>query len=169
MKIQSSCDLTYTHTVNKVMRPKQDVFEFYDANKKTGILVCHKSDFPLRPNYNGSVLAIDFIETTNKNKGLGTKILKFAENYSKKNGCQGYLTIKADSSITPERIPHLFYRKFGFSTFDKKSDIKMDKFIKNGTNATIKDFPCMLMHYPPQAKELTNIQKCIKLIRKILL
>ena len=35
MKIQSLCDLSYTHTVNKVMRPKQDVFEFYDANKKT--------------------------------------------------------------------------------------------------------------------------------------
>ena len=169
MRIYSSCDLLYKHTVNKVMRPKQDIFEFYDLNNrnKIGLLVCHKSELPLRPSYEGSVLAIDFIEVTPKNNGIGTKILKFAKEYSKQCGCNGYLTLKADSSFSPKRIPHLFYRKFGFSTFDKKNDIHLDDFIRNGNYATSKDFPSLLMHYPPQEKQLTITQKCLKLIHKI--
>lgn len=150
-------DLSYTHTINKVMHPHQHVFEMYskDKTKKCGTLVCHKSEVPLRPNYKGSVLAIDFLEVSDKNKGVGTKILKFAKNCSEKMGCNGYMVLKSDSSYTPEKIPHLFYRKFGFSTFDKKTDKKLDKFINSKQNATSKDFPCLIMHYPPQV-EKTN-------------
>ena len=84
MKINNSQDFLYCHTTNNIMRPKQEIFEFYDSAKsnKIGTLVCHKSDIPLRPNYDGSVLAIDFLKVSNKNQGLGTKILKFAEDYS---------------------------------------------------------------------------------------
>lgn len=169
MKIPSSTDFSYKHTVNKIMHPEQDVFEFYNSNnkEKIGTLVCHKSEFSLRPNHENPVLAIDFIEVSKKDEGVGTKILKFSEKYSEFKGCQGYLTLKADSSITPERVLHIFYRKFGFSTLDKKTDKKMDKFIKSGTNATVKDFPCMLMHYPPQPKRLTFIQKFAKFARKL--
>lgn len=137
------------------MHPNQDIFDIYDLDKKNklGILVCHKSELPLRPNYEKPVLAIDFLEVTTKNKGIGTKILKFAEEYSKQIGCNGYLTIKADGSFVPQKIPHIFYRKFGFSTFDKKTDKKLDKFIAQNTCATFKDFPCLLMHYPPLPKK----------------
>ena len=170
MKINNSQDFLYCHTTNKIMRPKQEIFEFYDSAKsnKIGTLVCHKSDVPLRPNYDGSVLAIDFLEVSNKNQGLGTKILKFAADYSTQVGCDGYLTVKADGSFMPERIPHIFYRKYGFTTFDKRNDIKLNKFIKKGCNATTKDFPCMLMHYPPQPKDnMTFIQKFAKTFQKL--
>ena len=63
------------------------------------------------------------------------------------------MTLKADGSYMPQKIPHIFYRKFGFSTFDKKTDKNLDKFIANNLNATSNDFPCLLMHYPPQSEK----------------
>ena len=168
MKINSSLNFTIEHTVNKVMHPNQDVFDIYNLDKtiRLGTLVCHKSELPLRPNYEKSVLAIDFLEVTTKNEGLGTKILKFAEEYSKQIGCNGYLTVKADGSLLPQKIPHTFYRKFGFSTFDKKIDVKLDKFISKNINATIKDFPCLLMHYPPQPKKTTKFMQIVQYMCK---
>lgn len=161
MKVNSVLDFGYKHSVNKVMHPNQHIFVFYSDTDKSeiGTLVCHKSDLPLRPNYDGKVLAIDFLEVTNKNQNLGTKILKFAEDYSKRIGCKGFMTLKADGSYTPERIPHIFYRKFGFSTLEKRVDKKLDRFIKLKTNATTNDFPCLLMHYPKPEKESANIKR----------
>ena len=170
MKISSSLNFIVEHTVNKVMHPNQDVFEIYDMDKtkRLGTLVCHKSELPLRPDYKNSVLAIDFLEVTTKNEGLGTKILKFAQEYSKQIGCNGYLTVKADGSLLPQRIPHIFYRKFGFSTFDKKIDMKLDKFVSKNINATIKDFPCLLMHYPPNPNKIPKfMQICAEILQKM--
>ena len=49
----------------------------------------------------------------------------------------------------------------------KYNDMKLDKFIKKGCNATTKDFPCLLMHYPPQPKDnMTFIQKLAKSFQK---
>ena len=162
MKINYTYDFIYKHSVNSVMHPTQHIFDFYsniDKNK-LGTLVCHKSELQIRPNYDGNVLVIDFLEVTNRNKGFGTEILEFAQKYSKQIGCNGFMTLKADSSYMPEKIPHLFYRKFGFSTLEKHTDKKLDKFIKTQTNATINDFPCMIMHYP----ELNKNQKNKKII-----
>ena len=169
MKIDTFEDFSYQHSINKKMRPPQDIFDFYnkDKSKRIGQLVCHKSKNPLRPNYSGSVLAIDFLVVRTKNKGVGTEILKFAEEYSKQIGCNGYLTLKADGSYMPERVPHVFYRKFGFSTFNKKNDIRLDKFIKKDKIATIKDFPSLLMHYPPEPRKISIlISKCVKLLKR---
>ncbi|MBP3821394.1 GNAT family N-acetyltransferase [bacterium] len=170
MKIDSESKFAYKYTVNKIMHPAQNIFDIYDINtsKKVGTLVCHKTELPLRPNCNNSVLAIDFLEVSSKNKGIGTKILKFAEEYSKHIGCNGFLIVKADGSFTPQRIPHIFYRKFGFSTFDKRTDIKLDKFIKENRSATKKDFPCLIMHYPPKTPKSTKfIKKIVKIIERI--
>ena len=170
MKINSSFNFLYEHNVNKVMHPNQDVFDIYDLDKKNklGTLVCHKSELPLRPNYGDSVLAIDFLEVTSQNNGLGSKILKFAEEYSKQIGCNGYLTLKADGSFMPQKVPHIFYRKFGLSTFDKKTDKKLDEFIIKNSNATSKDFPCLLMHYPPQPDKTSKfMQIFVKIVQKI--
>lgn len=167
MKIDPMFNFLYEHRVNKIVHPNQDVFDIYDLSKsnKLGTLVCHKSEIPLRPNYDNSVLAIDFLEVTSKNEGLGTKILKFAEKYSKQIGCEGYLTLKADGYFMPQKIPHIFYRKFGFSTFDKKTDKKLDKFIAKNSNATIEDFPCLLMHYPPKPSKFA---KLVQILSKML-
>ena len=169
MKINSSLDFVYEHSINKVMHPEQHIFNIYSADmtKELGILVCHKSELPLRPNYEGNVLAIDFLEVNDKNKGIGTKILKLAENYSKIEGCKGYMTLKADCSYSPQRIPHTFYRKFGFSTLDKNLDNKLDKFIQSKQNATSNDFPCLLMHYPPQPEKISKFKILKNFIYKV--
>ena len=152
MKVNVNPNFFYKHSINKVMQPCMHIFDFFNTNNnKIGTLVCHKSERKLRPNYNDSVLAIDFLEVTQKNQGYGTKILEFAKEYSKQIGCNGFLTLKADVSYMHERIPHIFYRKFGFSSFDKSIDKKLDKFIQQKKDATLKDFPCLLMHYPPMA------------------
>ena len=147
-------NLTYKHSVNKLTHPHLHIFNIYAENKmqKIGTFVCHKSGIPLRPGYKGSVLAIDYLEVTETDKGAGSTILKFAHEYSQKIGCKGYMTLKADGSFTPKKIPHLFYRKFGFSSFDPKTDKKLDTFIHQNKNATSVDFPSLLMHYPPQDK-----------------
>lgn len=171
MKTNSILGFAYEHSINKVMNPNQHIFDIYSVvgKNKLGTLVCHKSEAQIRPNYDGSVLAIDFLEVTDKNKGTGTKILKFAEEYSNEIGCKGFMSLKADPFFMPEKIPHLFYRKFGFSTLDKKTDKQLDKFIKHNANATSKDFPCMLMHYPPAKKEPSIIERMFIEIKKVLL
>ena len=145
--------LLYKHSINKSTHPNLHIFNIYakkNRAQKVGTFVCHKSEIPLRPGYNGSVLAIDYLEVNITNSGYGTKILKFAQQYSQKLGCKGYMILKADGSFNPKRIPHLFYRKFGFSSFDKKTDRKLDEFIRRNKNATSEDFSTLLMHYPPK-------------------
>ena len=163
MKTHRILDFTYKHSVNKVMHPQQHIFDFYSNGDKLklGTLVCHKSEIQIRPNYDGNVLAIDFLEVTNKNQGFGTKILKFAEEYSNQIGCKGYMTLKADGSYMPERIPHIFYRKFGFTALEKHTDKRLDKFIKRKTNATINDFTSLLMHYPKPDKKPSILKRIL--------
>ena len=163
MEVAPVLDFTYKHSVNSVMHPPLHIFNFYARKneKQIGKLVCHKSEIPIRPNYDSSVLAIDFLEVTDKNIGIGTKILKFAEEYSRQIGCKGFMTLKSDTTYMPERIPHIFYRKFGFSTFNKSTDKQLDKFINHNRNATKKDFPCLLMHYP--ASDIKNVKLNVKL------
>lgn len=81
--------------------------------------------------------------------GLGSNMLKIVEKFSKDNGCNGRFHLFADTSLFPQEIPQVFYRKFGMTTGDKKTDAKLDKFIKKKKPATNKDFKSTLMYYPP--------------------
>ena len=131
-----------------------DVFTLGSTKTKSrlGQIVCHKTNEHLRENYNGPILILDFIYTSNFYKGYGSILLNFAKKYSKQSGCNGYISLKTDSSFTPNRIPHLFYRKHNFSSLNKKIDKKMDQFIRKNKDATYKDFRSIIMHYPPNPK-----------------
>lgn len=143
--------------------------------ERAGFLVCHKSNLNLRDDYNGNSHAIDFICTPKNNHRYGTRLLNFAKNLSKQIGCNGYVFLKSDISFTPNRIPHLFYRKNGFSTLNQKTDEKLDAFIKTGKNATLRDFSSMNMFFPaPQeppkdtlfSKAMNNFNRIVKNILK---
>lgn len=168
LKIDYKIPTTIIHSQNKVMHPVQDIFEIHDIEKSTkiGELVCHKTTNVTRPDYKGPILAIDYIKVTTPNNGLGTAIIKFARNLSMQMGCKGHLVLKADSSITKTRIPHIFYRKLGFSSLDKKTDRQMDKFIKRNKSATPKDFPCLIMHFPAPKHNPSKIRTLYKTIIK---
>lgn len=170
MYIEPTTSFSYNHSVNTVMHPQQDIFEFYsgEPNNKIGTLVCHKSNMNFRPDYKGPVLAIDFLETTVHDRGDGSKIIKFAENYSKETGCNGYMVLKTDSTFTPERTPHTFYRKMGFTTRNRKIDRKLDRLLRKNKSAKFGDFHSMLMVYPalPQ-KEGGFFKKIINGVLKL--
>lgn len=95
-------------------------------------------------------LYIGYLETINgKGKGLGTKLLKFAEQYSRDIGCQGKFHLYSSGNKDLEKAPHVFYRKFGMNTGCPSVDKKLDYFVKKKKSAANLEFKTMLMFYPP--------------------
>lgn len=158
--------LFYKRNVHNLMFSKQLEFVAFSTknSKNYGEILVRKSTVQHREDYAGPILAIDLIKSKNINQGLGTAMINFAKNYSKQNGCNGYLILRADASLSPDRVPQIFYRKQGFSTFDDKTDTKMDEFIKNKSDATSEDFIVDIMHYPP-LKEKKKLSFCEKMRR----
>ena len=127
-----------------------DLFNMFSlkTGKKNGFLVLQKGRHTVDNYYSGNTTFINFIASFPTGNGYGQIMLDFAKNFAKRNGSNGHLALKADPSFLPQKIPHLFYRKNGFTTLDKKLDKKMDSFLKKGKIATYKDFPCLVMYYP---------------------
>lgn len=102
-------------------------------------------------------LYVQFLSSNCSGSGFGTAMLDFVRNYSKQIGCGGRFHLTADVALMPNRVPHPFYRKYGMNTGIHKVDKKLDKFVKNGKDATYKDFKNVEMYYPPlQSKTKTT-------------
>lgn len=84
-----------------------------------------------------------------RKQGLGTKMLDYVQNFSRRNGCEGRFYLCADPQFTPKEAPHIFYRKYGMNTGEPETDKKIDMFIKQDKNGTIEDFPHQKMYFPP--------------------
>lgn len=109
------------------------------------------------------------LETNSKRQGLGTKMLDYVQNFSKRNGCEGRFYLNADARFAPKEAPHIFYRKYGMNTGIPEKDKKLDMFIKEGKNGTLKEFPYTRMYYPPiPPLENTNPKQENKSFFKIL-
>ena len=134
----------------------RDEVSLVSEGKIKSFMVCHKLNFKLRDDYDGDTLGIDFLLSNDKGKGYGTKLLNYAKNYSKQLGCNGYICLKADSTLSYYKAPHQFYRKNGFTTLDKVIDKKLDKFNKEGLQGSYLDFRPKLMFFPPQ-REIQNL------------
>ncbi|MCM1338198.1 MAG: hypothetical protein NC191_00830 [Muribaculaceae bacterium] len=95
-------------------------------------------------------LYVSYLDTLgNCNKGLGTVLLNIASIYSNRLGFGGRFHLDASGLQSPNRVPHIFYRKFGMNTGFECTDKEMDKFVKSGKPATYLDFKSMTMFYPP--------------------
>lgn len=94
-------------------------------------------------------LYISDLHSSSQGCGIGTALLDFAQNLSRENGCGGNFHLVASGCYAPDRVPHLFYRKYGMNTGDKQIDNKIDRFIKTGKKATRLDFDEVKMFYPP--------------------
>lgn len=125
-----------------------------NSKKVAGEIYLRKSDKNFRPDYSGSSIIVDYIAAYRYNKGNGTSLMNFAKKYSKDNGCNGYLVLSADPAFMPNKVPHTFYRKQGFTTLDESTDKKLDNFIKHNKNARHTDFLSMLMYYPAPQKNI---------------
>lgn len=108
-------------------------------------------------------LMIHMIKSTPMKQGLGTVMLNIAKKFSKQIGCEGRLDLKAVSQFTPDELPHIFYRKYGFNTTDNQINKKLDSFIAKNKKATKDDFQDMMMYYPPVKAEDKTQSKIKKL------
>jgi len=89
-------------------------------------------------------------------KGYGTFLLDFAKKMSEQMGFNGRLELLA--SILPGSLntpPHIFYRKYGFTSNNRKMLSKIDRCIKNNKQLTSED-PQIHMYYEPK-KSKSNI------------
>ena len=91
-------------------------------------------------------------------QGYGKEFIDFAKNRSKQLDCDGRLFLMADSGVLDaEKPPHIFYRKQGFTTSDKKYLKKIDNFIKENKEMENKDSKPIYMYYVPE--KLNFLQK----------
>ena len=115
----------------------------------TGVLTCSE-EREFRDNGKRKAIFVGLIKSNPRKQGLGTEMLNMAIGLSKKLGHEGRIFLCAFPSLCEEEVSQIFYRKFGMNCEDKKLNKKMDKFIKEGKSATIKDFPDKIyMYYPP--------------------
>ena len=102
-----------------------------------------------------------------ENQGFGTAMLNFAQSLSKKLGCGGNFHLTATDGWMPNRVPHVFYRKYGMTSGNKKIDKKLDKFIKKHKDATHYDFQEMDMYFIPELQNKKPKSKLSKLFTHI--
>ena len=110
-------------------------------------------------------LYVWILKSSSSGLGLGSSLLNFAKIYSKKIGCNGFIHLTAETSYSPNRVPHIFYRKFGMSTLNSNVDKRLDNFIRLGKYATSHDFETTDMFFPPIKHERKNI--FVKLLDKL--
>jgi len=80
--------------------------------------------------------------------GFGRKFLDFAVNLSKQMGLNGNLRVMAGLTTNDlSNSPHIFYRKYGFTSYDKQILNKIDEHIKNHTKPAPYDLPLTIMYY----------------------
>ena len=114
-----------------------------ETNKSCGIMLCRPSIIIKGDNVVRSMQIGELYATSNQ-KGAGTALLDYARALSKTEHCVG-IHLVASGCYSPEKVPHLFYRKYGMNTGDKKLDKKMDKFIKRGKKAEC--ITTIIFHY----------------------
>lgn len=96
-----------------------------------------------------------------RRKGFGSEFINFAKNISYQKGCEGRIFLTSDINIFESKIPpHIFYRKQGFTSNDKKYLEKIDSFIREGKDMSHKDNKCIYMYYEP--KKESFIQKFVR-------
>lgn len=130
-------------------------------------MVCTKSNYVINEQPKPS-LFIYFLKSSPNKKGLGTKMLNFATKLSSRIGCEGRFHLYADPSLTPQQVPHIFYRKFGMTTNEPKTDKKLDLFIKKNKAATYKDFQKEFMFFNPNNKNIPQKLSFWDKLKKIL-
>ncbi len=94
-------------------------------------------------------LYVAYLWSRKSGLGMGTKMLNFAKNLSKRLYCEGRIHLLADNSMDIKRVPHPFYYKNGLRAKDAKVNKRLARFIKQGARCTYLDFDAVKMYYPP--------------------
>ncbi len=84
--------------------------------------------------------------------GYGSKFIEFAKHESQQKGCNGRVFALASRLYDRQHPSHIFYRKQGFTSVDKKLNKIMDECIANGQNLDIEHADNLLMYLPVKEK-----------------
>lgn len=91
--------------------------------------------------------------------GLGSKMLNFAQQFSKEKGCNGYFHLVAGDFYMPNHVPHVFYYKYGMNTNSRETNDSLFYYALMNKDATYKDFNDVYMYYPPIKNPETKWQR----------
>lgn len=98
-------------------------------------------------------LKIEFLKTEERGNGYGSDFLKFAENESKAQGCDGRVFLVASRIYDPRHPCHIFYRKQGYTSTDNYINYILDKCIKNGSKLEPEYADNLIMYKPLKIKQ----------------
>ena len=83
------------------------------------------------PTINRDLYISELTILRNQREGFGTKFLDFAKSLYGELGCEGKVVLDASTTpYDPHNPPHIFYRKNGITSDDKKMLKKRNKKIK---------------------------------------
>ncbi len=122
--------------------PKTNLYRMFDIKKS--IYVGEMSVAKRKDLYIESLN----VEPNIRRNGYGKRFLNFAVNLSNKLGLNGNLRVMA--GLTANDLlnpPHIFYRKYGFTSDNKEVLSKIDKFIENQIKPEPYDLPITVMYY----------------------
>ncbi len=115
-------------------------------NTKTGRCIGRMVAYPKE---NKELEICELLIFSKPRQGYGTKFLDFAKDLSKKIGCGGRMSLTACTTpYDPHNPPHIFYRKYGFTSDNKKMIKKIDKCIRRKKQLNALYTPQLTMYYP---------------------
>lgn len=94
-------------------------------------------------------LSIVKLKSFVRNEGVGTDLLNFAKRLSVEKGCEGRIHLVSSDCYDKENPPHVFYRKFGFTSHETEKLRDIDSQIATGTPEYF-IFEDLGMFYPPE-------------------
>ena len=130
----------------------QDFYKMFTTKnpRVVGIMSADNSKIGQKDYYH-----ILFLFIKEQRQGYGKDFIDFAKNISKEKGCDGRLFLLADKEVYgAKKPPHIFYRKQGFTTNDKKYLKYIDKFIRENKEMENKDSKPIYMYYDPNKRGL---------------
>lgn len=119
--------------------------------------------YPMRKPYKS--FYIEHLESKFSGFGYGTTLINIARQESKRLGCDGRVNLIASRVFDPKRPPHIFYRKYGFTSNNSLMNFFMDETIHKGEK--IEDFlyDNLKMYLPiEQNSKSTKLSKILKYI-----
>ncbi len=115
------------------------------------------------PNINRQLEIAELNIFRQKRQGYGTQFLNFAKKLSQTLGYQGNMSVIAGTTpFDPLNPAHIFYRKYGFTSDNKKIIKKIDKSIKKGKQLNHYTTPAIKMYYPDTTCHKLSFYKKIK-------
>jgi len=104
-----------------------------------------------------------FVNESQRKKGIGKKLVEDIIAESKKRGFEGRVVLLAGNSREASPLP--FYRKLGFSTYNRQLNEKLDYVLKYRSYFDNRIQSFMAIPKDTIGKILKSIQQCSKVVR----